>query len=456
MRSRTMLTLLAVFFFASFIFWTIRLNQSLVSVQLALFEPIQVELWIVMLAAFGAGAILILLFDLAGSIRRYLRTLRERQQVRVLEEKEEFYLKGLDAMVNGRHRKAISRFDDVLERDPDHVSSLAKKGDCLRFLKQYREAAQVLERAVRIDPDHIVGLYSLSDLYAEVDAVERAKFTLERIIESSPETSIAAHFKLRDLLIQSGRVGEAEPVQRRLIEMLADEDDMDRERAIALDLRFAVGEDELDRGEFEAATASFESVLSESPNFVAAYVRLGEARARVDETEKAIQIWQDGYERTGSIEPLTALQDYFLKLEQPESAIGVWKKAIVLSEDELPLRYGLGKLYFRLFMLDESLKEFQAIEDSGVELASVHVFISRVLESKGDFSGALLRTKILVGDTERVNDEYLCGSCQMKLNQWLSRCPRCGDWDSVSVNLPSPSQREPQPEIRPAPTWSIP
>ena len=56
MRARTLLTMLLVFAFVWFSVSTIRLNEALVSVQFAFFQPVVLELWMVMLAAFGIGA----------------------------------------------------------------------------------------------------------------------------------------------------------------------------------------------------------------------------------------------------------------------------------------------------------------------------------------------------------------------------------------------------------------
>ena len=95
-----------------------------------------------------------------------------------------------------------------------------------------------------------------------------------------------------------------------------------------------------------------------------------------------MRVWRQGYDVTGSTEPLSALQNFYLKDEQPEEAIAIWKQAIVLADNELALRYCLGKLYYRLYMLDDALREFQLIEDRVSGLPALHLYIARILESK--------------------------------------------------------------------------
>ena len=108
--------MLVVFAFVWFVVSTIRLNEALVTVQFAFFQPVALELWMVMLAAFGTGAGVILFFDLAGGVRRFAHDRRQRRLQEAHQAVEELYMAGLDAIVNGHHEKALQRFDSVLER----------------------------------------------------------------------------------------------------------------------------------------------------------------------------------------------------------------------------------------------------------------------------------------------------------------------------------------------------
>jgi tetratricopeptide (TPR) repeat protein len=182
MRPRTLIAILSVFAFVWWIVSTIRMNAGLVTVRLPGAHPLQLELWLVLLAGFGAGAGVILLFDIAGGARRFARDRARRQANRAHEELEDLYLHGLESLTNGHHQKALDRFEKVLDRDPGHTNALIKKGDSLRALKRFRQAAEVLERASRQEPENLMALYSLADVYFDAGADERARATLERII----------------------------------------------------------------------------------------------------------------------------------------------------------------------------------------------------------------------------------------------------------------------------------
>jgi len=454
MRAKTLITILSVFAFVWWIVSTIRLNAGLVTVRLPLAQPLQLELWLVLLAGFGAGAGVILLFDIAGGARRFARDRARRQAHRAHEELEDLYLHGLESLTNGHHQRALDRFEKVLDRDPGHINALIKKGDSLRALKRFRQAAEVLERATRQEPENILALYSLSDVYSDAGVDERARATLERIIELDPETTVSAHRKLRDLLVRRQEWDEAASVQQKLLRMLVSSEERELEQVMAMGIRLRLGVSLLKKDRTRAAADIFKVLLAEDERFVPAYIRLGEALAVLDDTEGAIRTWRKGFEVTGSTEPLSALQNFYLRDEQPEEAIGVWKQALMLSENEVPLRYCLGKLYYRLFMLDEALRQFQMCEDRVSGLPSLHLYIARILENQGKIGAALAKTKVLVAEVEGLMMDYICGACDFRSSEWNERCARCRRWDTVGLHLPVVAA--PEPTIQPAPTWSIP
>ena len=454
MRAKTLITILFVFAFVWFVVSTVRLNEGLVTVRLAFVGPFELELWMGLLAAFCAGAGLILFFDIAGGARRFARDRRRRREHRAHEEVEGLYVQGLDSMMNGHYRKALDRFEKVLDRDPEHVKALVKKGDSLLALRRYREAADVLERAVRHDPDNLLALYSLSDVYLDAGADERAKSTLERIIALDPQTTVSAHRKLRDLLVRKLQWEGAAGVQGELTTMITSAEEQEVEEAMARGIRLGLGVERMKKGESQEAAEIFRSILAADEAFIPAHVRLGEALASLDETEEAVRAWRRGFEATGSTEPLSALSNFYLRDEQPEEAIGVWKQALVLSDNELPLRYCLGKLYYRLFMLDEALREFQLIEDRVSGLPALHLYVARILESQGNVSGALAKTKLLVAEVEGLMMDYVCSSCGWRSSEWSERCASCRRWNTLALHLPAAAT--PEPTIRPSPTWSTP
>ena len=70
MRFKTLFSLLLIFVAAWILASTIVMNREPIQISLAFLQPFSLELWMMLLGAFGAGAALILFFDIAGGARR--------------------------------------------------------------------------------------------------------------------------------------------------------------------------------------------------------------------------------------------------------------------------------------------------------------------------------------------------------------------------------------------------
>lgn len=454
MRTKTLVSLLLVFAFVWFVVATIKNNQDQVEVRLAFIGPLTLELWAIMLAAFGIGAALILFFDIAGGARRFARDWKAKQLLRAREKTEDLFLAALDDMINERHEQAVEGYSQVLSRDPEHLNAHIKRGDSLRMLQRYREAAESLERAIELASDNLVALYSLSEVYLELGDAAPAQSVLERIISIDPKTTISAHRKLRDLKMKQGDWTKADELQAEIEKMVTLTEEKELARATAQGIRFELGCDQISRGLYREAATSLGSIIKRDDAYVPAYLKLGEAQMAAGETDEALESWRRGYQATGSTELLSAVQNHFLRVNQPDEAIRVWKQAIVLSENEAPLRYCLGKLHYRLFMLDAALNEFRLIEDAVSGLPALHVYIARILENKGDLQGAVAKNKTVLGEVGGLMTDYCCSFCQKRFPEWRAQCDQCKKWNTVALDVGS--SPAPDPPIRPAPTWSIP
>ena len=452
MRLRTLLTLLTVILLALVPARLIHQNQAVVVVRLGIVGPLAVQLWLVMLMAFLAGSALILLFDIAGGARRFARHRKAQKLHRAHEKTEDLYRHGLHDLENARFEQALGRFEEVLSREPYHLSALVKRGDSLRALKRYREAVASLEQVIRLSPDHLIALYHLSDVYLETGDQARAEEVLRRIIRLDGKTTVSAHRKLRDLKIRHKDWVVADELQQKIETMLTVPAEKEEARRSSMGIRFELACDHLNRGELKQATALLGTVLKRDEGFVPAYCRLGQAYAAAGNQEEAIKTWKRGYDVTGSLEILSTMEAHYLENEAPEEAIAVWKSALGRARDETPLRYCLGRLYHRLFMLDEALRELRIVEDHVTNLPSVHVLTARLLESKGDLRGAVAECQFLIDKVSEELKEYRCNRCQKRFSAWSDFCDACKHWNTVALDVRAAAV--PEPTIRPGPTWS--
>ncbi len=432
MGIRTVLFVLAVLLTAGFLLVVVASNAQFVTVTLPLFLPIQVELWKVMFGGLGLGAAVALAFDLAGRVRRLVRERRLRRGRQDLEEGERLYLDGLDEMASGRWPEALLSFEAAQEYAGADIKTLRRKADCLMRLGRPEKAAEALEQAAAEDRGNREVSYALAEARVAMGEPEQARALLEKTISEDPEAPIAALARLRDILVDSGENRAALSVQQQLVSHVPPSARAAEEQR-TLSLRHGYGRELLDNGEPAEAARIFRAILEEDPGAVPAWVRLGEAYLAGGNERAAVETWQKAFDLTGATAPLSALQDYYLDRTCPEDAISVWKRAITAAESPGESQYLLGKLYDRLYMLDDALKTFSNLPRSAAPALGAR--LSRILEGRGDLAEAMIRAREVISAEPALSAEYGCSVCGTRSADWRDTCPECGTYGGVSLDV---------------------
>ncbi len=432
MGIRTLLFLAAVLLTAGLVLVVVVSNAQFVTVTLPLFLPIQVELWKVMFGGVGLGAAVALAFDLAGRVRRLVRERRLRRGRQDLEEGERLYLDGLDEMASGRWPEALLSFEAAQEYGGADVKTLRRKADCLMHLDRPGEAAEALEQAASEDRGNREVSYALAEAREAMGEREQARALLEKTISEDPEAPITALARLRDLLVELGENRLALSVQQQLVSHVPPSARTAEERR-TLALRQAYGKELLQNGEPAEAARIFRAILEEDSEAVPAWVRLGEAYLAGGNERAAVETWQKAFDLTGATAPLSALQDYYLDRTCPEDAISVWKRAISAAENPAESQYLLGKLYDRLYMLDDALKTFANLPRSAAPALAAR--LSRILEGRGDLAEAVIRAREVISAAPALSAEYSCSACGTRSPDWSDACPECGTYGGVRLDV---------------------
>jgi lipopolysaccharide biosynthesis regulator YciM len=177
--------------------------------------------------------------------------------------------------------------------------------------------------------------------------------------------------------------------------------------------------------------------LKEDDAFIAAHVRLGEALCRSKNEIEAVQAWHHGFELTGSPIFLTLLEDHYLRKEEPLAAIEALKKCVERArrgKGTLP-RFYLGKLYFRLEMLDDALTTLSSLEARASHAPTLHYLLGRIHERRHQYREASGQYRTVIQETNLVQLSYQCRACDEPVVAWVDRCSACGEWNSVEVDF---------------------
>ena len=439
MGIRTLMFVVAVLLTAGLLLVVIASNAQFVTVTLPFFLPIQVELWKVMFAGIGLGAAIALAFDLAGRVRRLVRERRLRRGRRDLEEGERLYLDGLDEMASGHWQEALLSFEAAQEYAGADFKTLRRKAECLMRLGRPEAAAEALEQASAEDRGSHEVAYALAEARLQMGEREQARSLLEKTISEDPEAPIAALARLRDILVHSGEHRAALSVQQQLVSHVPPSARAAEEQR-TLSLRHGYGKELLEEGESAEAARVFRAILEADPGAVPAWVRLGEAYLAGGNERAAVDTWERAFEQTGATAPLTALQDYYLDRTCPEDAISVWKRAIGSADKPAESQYLLGKLYDRLYMLDDALKTFANLPRAAAPALAAR--LSRILEGRGDLAEAVIRAREVISAAPSLSAEYRCSECGTRHADWSDSCPECGTYGGVRLDVE---------EVRPVP-----
>ena len=432
MGIRTLLFVVAVLLTAGLLLVVVVSNTQFVTVTLPLFLPIRVELWKVMFAGVGLGAAIALAFDLAGRVRRLVRERRLRRGRHDLEEGERLYLDGLDEMASGKWSEALLSFEAAQEYAGADTKTLRRKGDCLMRLGRPADAAEALEQALAEDRGNREVAYALAEAREAMGDPEQARTLLETTVSEDPEAPIPALARLRDILVGLGEHRAALSVQQRLVSQVPPSARAGEEQR-TLSLRHGYAKELLDQGETAEAARVFRAILEEDPAAVPAWVRLGQAYLAGGNERAAVETWQKAFDLTGATAPLSALQDYYLDRTCPEDAISVWKRAIGAAEKPAESQYLLGKLYDRLYMLDDALKTFANLPRTAAPALAAR--LSRILEGRGDLAEAVIRAREVISAEPSLAAEYCCSGCGTRQADWTDSCPECGTYGGVRLDV---------------------
>jgi lipopolysaccharide biosynthesis regulator YciM len=360
---------------------------------------------------------------------------RRKKATRRAEEVEEQYTHGLAAVLEGRREESLRHFRAVLERDSRHVNTLLKIGEVLRQQERFAEAIEYHRKAHHLNEDDTRPLYSLVEDYEAKGEIERARGVLAKII-ALKKNSVSAWRKLRSLHMKEGNWRQALEAHGK-VEKYRDETDP-RDSAdvhVGRGIRYQIAVDELASAHSREAANLLRRLLKEDPRFIPAYVRLGEAFLADGREDDAIGAWEQGFEATESPVFLAALEEHFLQREQPVAAIEALRRCVEKSaRDTLP-RFFLGKLYFRLEMLDDALAVLTALESRTAHAPALHYLLGQIHERRKNYREASTEFRKLIQELELLQLEYRCRACGAHAMDWTDRCSSCGAWNTFEMDF---------------------
>jgi tetratricopeptide (TPR) repeat protein len=206
-----------------------------------------------------------------------------------------------------------------------------------------------------------------------------------------------------------------------------------REKTLYLGIKYELGQLYLDQGMREQARKYFKGTIRLDRNFLPGYIGLGEASIQEGKLDHAAELWQKAYHLTSYIILLHRLEDLFLDMGEPEKIIRIYQDAVAKAPSDRVLKFYLGKLYYRLEMLDDAFEVLGGIDVSEERFPDLYKLMGNLYLRQGDLKAAVEEFKKALNLKKRVVVPYFCPVCDYHTLKWSGRCPRCGQWNTFGA-----------------------
>jgi tetratricopeptide (TPR) repeat protein len=389
------------------------------------------------LISLSVGAGIIFILYLLRDVKRFLRGLRVQREQKKRSRIQELYTKGLNSLLAKRNPEAISFFQKVLAIDPNHVDTLLRMGISQLREKNPQEAILLHQKALSLDSNNQEVLFSLAADYEEAKRYDDALKVYQEIL-AKDSSNLTALIRMRDLYQRLNHWQELYEAQRRLLTNPLSPAEQEVEHRKLVGFKYEFGRSLLEAGDMERAKKIFRGVIKLDKDFIPAYLGLGEVFFEENKVKEAAELWEKAYKMTLSLLLLHRLEDLYLKQGEPGKAIELYKQAVTWRPQDISLKFFLGKLFYRLEMVDEAFDVLSSVDWGDKEFPDVHKLLGNIYLRRGSLGLAASEFKKALGFKKQIIIPYVCSNCELRTTGWSGRCPNCGKWNTFGVNLEKP------------------
>jgi len=431
---RLLLTVFLIFSAALIYGYFQELNPGSVTIKLGPTETVDLNPITLALLSMAIGALTVTLMVGVRETKHLILNWRTTRLRRREEKVDALHREGMHAFLSKRTAEAIDLFEKTLALDPNHADSLLWLGNLYRTERNYPEAIRLHRKARGIDERNVEVLLALAMDLEGAKRFEEALQALRDILKLDPG-HLSALMRKRELYIRLEQWNDALEIQQRLIKANLSEQDQRTETKLLVGLTYEVGRQWLERDHPEKARHSFRAAIKRDKGFLPAYIGLGEILIREGKTKSAVEILEKVYIKTGNLILLHRLEEVYLDIGEPGEIIRIYQDACQRDPNNPVLRFYLGKLYYRLEMVDEAFDLLSTLEGPQDQMADFHKIMANLYLRKQQMDHAVEELKKALGFKKRVVVPYRCNACRQESPDWAGRCSHCGQWNTY-VALP--------------------
>jgi len=412
------------------------LNNEPVTLKLSDQSAYEVPKVALILLSSAIGAFAILALVVVRDAKRYLGGWQNMRQQKKELRIQELYSKGLDAFFAGKYEDAVEFFDRIIEEDPANINTLLRRGDAAFNTGDLIKAKDFYIKAKEIRPQSVEVLLSLEKVFEAEHKWQEALRYLDNILEIDEENPRALYRK-REIYEINKNWEALLNVQYKILKSDVMEKDKQIEHQKLFGYRYELGRHYLEKGDIEKAKKVLRTIIKANKDFMAAYLALAESYLRGNDIEEAENTLLKGYEVTNATVFLIRLEDLFIDIGEPGKIIDLYQKELRKNPKDPKLQFLLGKLYYRLEMIDYAFEVITGIDTTAADYPDLHILLGSIYKRRMEYDKAAeeFRKALIKPEKHLLISSFCCSNCSYNSKEWMGRCTHCKQWNTLALDL---------------------
>ncbi|MEW6109742.1 MAG: tetratricopeptide repeat protein [Nitrospirota bacterium] len=355
---------------------------------------------------------------------------KQKQEIKV----QELYSKALNFLLAHNEDEARDALEGILKEEPNHINALLRLGDIHSSENNYQAANSYYQKAKGINPQNLETLFALENLMEKTDRWSEALKYLDDILDLD-DSNLTAMYRKRNILEKQGRWDDLVSLQKAILKHEHSEKDKRRENNNLVGYKYEYGRYSLENNQLEKAKKAFKTVLRIEKDFIPAVLGIAEVMLREGESEEAINFLEKTYDNTSSKIVLARLEDLLISLGEPARLIRIYKNSISKNPNDPVIKFFLGKLFYRLEMIDDAFETLTGIDTGGASYPELYQLLGNLYIRRNQPDKAVIEFKRVIDIKRSLRLPYCCTNCGYKSEEWSGRCQNCKQWSTYQFNL---------------------
>ncbi len=409
-------------------------NKEVTTVTIPFDNVYEVPKIALILFSSAAGALAMLIVFAIRDTKKFIDNWQFQKKQKQDMKVQELYSKALNFILAHNEDGAREALEEILAEEPEHIGTLLRLGDIYASEENYRKANSYYQKAKAINPENLETLLAIENVLEKTGRGEDALKCIEDILDID-DANLTAMYRKRNILEKQGRWDDLVYLQKTILKHEHTEKDKKREHENLVGYKYEYGRDSLENNRLDKAKKAFKTVLRLDREFVPATIGLAEVMFREGDSEEAINLLEKTYEETSSKIVLARLEDLLISLGEPSRLIGIYKSSIMKDPNDPSTKFFLGKLYYRLEMVDDALETLYGMDTGSVSYPELHRLLGNLYLRRNQCEKAVEELKKGVDARMLQQLPYCCSACGFAAADWSGRCPDCRQWGTYRFNL---------------------